>query len=191
MDENKQVEEGGENGASGENAVWEFVKVVIISVAIVLPIRTWVAQPFIVSGASMEPNFHDGEYLIIDELSYQFKEPGRGEVIVFRFPLNPREFFIKRIIGLPGETVEIKNGSVTIKQSGGKEVLTLNETYIPTSFETGPDLALELKKSEYFVMGDNRSHSSDSRMWKALPKDKIMGRALVRLWPIAKAGLVE
>ena len=185
MQENEKIEEGK------ENSLWEFVKVVIISVAIVLPIRTWIAQPFIVSGASMEPNFHDGEYLIIDELSYQFREPARGDVVVFRFPLKPREFFIKRIMGLPGETVEIKNGAVTVKRSGEKEILTLTETYIPKSFETGPDLALELKAGEYFVMGDNRSHSSDSRMWGALPKNKIMGRALVRLWPIAKAGLIE
>ena len=185
MDENKQVEEGK------ENAVWEFIKVVIISVAIVLPIRTWIAQPFIVSGASMEPNFHDGEYLIIDELSYQFREPVRGDVIVFRFPLNPREFFIKRIIGLPGETVEIKNSKVTIRLPGEKEILTLTETYIPKSFETGPDLALKLKAGEYFVMGDNRQHSSDSRMWKALPQEKIMGRALIRLWPLAKAGVIN
>ena len=100
-----------------ENAIWEFVKVVVISVAIVLPIRTYIAQPFIVSGASMEPNFHDGEYLIIDELTYAFQQPKRGEVIVFRYPLKPSEFFIKRIIGLPNETVEISNGKILINNS--------------------------------------------------------------------------
>ena len=184
MDENKQIEE------RGENSLWEFVKVVLISVAIVLPIRTWVAQPFIVSGASMEPNYHDGEYLIIDELSYLLRKPSRGEVIVFRFPLNPSEFFIKRIIGLPGETVEIKNSAVTILLPGGKEILKLNEEYLPKSFETGPDRALMLKDGEYFVMGDNREHSSDSRMWGILPQNKIMGRALIRLWPVAKASIL-
>ena len=139
-----------------KNNTWEFIKVVLISLAIVLPIRIYIAQPFIVSGESMEPNFHDGEYLIIDELTYQFRQPVRGEVIVFRYPLNPREFFIKRIIGLPGETVETQTGKVVAK--------------------VVPNVTMTLKENEYFVMGDNRPHSSDSRFWGALPKDKIMGR---------------
>lgn len=185
------MQENEKNGENRESALWEFVKVVGISVAIVLPIRTWVAQPFIVSGDSMEPNFHNGEYLIVDELSYQFRAPERGEVIVFRFPLNPKEFFIKRIIGLPGETVEIKNGAVLVRLQGEKEILKLNEDYIPKFFETGPDVLRALKEGEYFVMGDNRSRSSDSRMWGALQKDKMMGRAFIRLWPIAKAGIID
>jgi len=171
-----------------ESAVWEFIKVVIISLAIVLPIRTWVAQPFIVSGASMEPNYHNGEYLIIDEITYQFREPQRGDVIVFRFPLNPREFFIKRIVGLPGEIVEIKDGAVTVEKNG--QIMVLDEKYITSSVETGPNIKIMLKNG-YFVMGDNRLHSSDSRMWGELPKERIMGRALLRLWPLAKAGLLE
>lgn len=152
---------------NAKNNTWEFIKVVLISLAIVLPIRTYIAQPFIVSGESMEPNFHDGEYLIIDELTYQFRQPRRGEVIVFRYPLNPREFFIKRIIGLPGETVEIQTGKVVAKAA--------------------PNVTMILSENEYFVMGDNRPNSSDSRFWGALPKNKIMGRALLRLWPIARA----
>lgn len=174
-----------ENGKK-ENALWELIKVVLISLAVVLPIRTWLAQPFIVSGVSMEPNFHNGEYLIIDELTYQFREPQRGDVIVFRFPINPREFFIKRIVGLPRETIAIKDGLVKIKNSGGE--FTLYENYIPLGMVTGPDLAITLDKNEYFVMGDNRIHSSDSRTWGQLPANKIVGRALLRLWPLTKAG---
>lgn len=173
-----------------KSELWEFVKVVLISVAIVVPIRTFIAQPFIVSGESMEPNFHDGEYLIIDELSYQFRSPKRGEVIVFRFPLNLSEFYIKRVVGLPGETVEIKNGRVNIYKTDSKQISVLQEPYIPNTSETGPNLSLALNEKEYFVMGDNREHSSDSRMWGALEKNKMMGRALIRLWPIAKAGLL-
>lgn len=153
-----------------KNNTWEFIKVVIISLAIVLPIRTYIAQPFIVSGESMEPNFEDGEYLIVDELSYQFRKPLRGEVIVFRYPLNPSEFFIKRITGLPGETIEIQSGEIAAKA-------VLNVT-------------ITLKENEYFVMGDNRLHSSDSRIWGSLPKDKIMGKALLRLWPVARARIL-
>ena len=112
MPDENQIENG--NRASGENSVWEFVKVVIISLLIVIPIRTWIAQPFIVEGASMVPNFHNGEYLIIDEISYAMTAPKRGEVIIFRYPLQPSEFFIKRIIGLPGEIVEIKDSKIFI-----------------------------------------------------------------------------
>ena len=179
MDENKKIEEG--HGS----AVWEFIKVVVISVAIVLPIRTYIAQPFIVSGASMEPNFHNGEYLIIDELTYELRLPERGEVVVFRYPLNPSEFFIKRVIGLPGEKVEIKNGKITING------LELAEPYLLANLETAPNVKMELTENQYFVLGDNRLQSSDSRRWGALPKEKLMGRALVRLWPIAKAGIIK
>ena len=179
MDENEKIEE------RRGSAVWEFIKVVVISVVIVLPIRTYIAQPFIVSGASMEPNFYNGEYLIVDELTYELRPPERGEVVVFRYPLNPSEFFIKRVIGLPGEKVEIKNGKITING------LELAEPYLPANLETAPNVKMELAESQYFVLGDNRPKSSDSRFWGALPKEKLMGRALVRLWPIAKAGIIK
>lgn len=136
-----------------QNAVWEFIKFVFISVVIVVLFRTFVAQPFIVNGASMQPTFENGDYLIVDELTYRLREPKKGEVVVFRFPLEPSKFFIKRIIGIPGEKVDIN----------GKEV-TLNN-------------------DEYFVMGDNRAKSFDSRRWGALKKDLLVGRAFLRLWP--------
>ena len=146
----------------------------------------YVAQPFIVEGASMEPNFHGGDYLIIDELSYQFREPMRGEVVVFRYPLNPRNFFIKRIVGLPGEEVEIRGGSIFI--AGFSEAL--DELYLPQDLVTVPDLRVRLGPDQYFVLGDNRTHSSDSRAWGTLPGENITGRALVRLFPITKIDLL-
>ncbi|OGF78491.1 signal peptidase I [Candidatus Giovannonibacteria bacterium RIFCSPHIGHO2_02_43_13] len=174
-----------------QNSVWEFIKVVIISLLIVIPIRTWIAQPFIVEGASMVPNFHDGEYLIIDEISYALNPPKRGEVIIFRYPLNPSEYFIKRIIGLPGETVTIRNGIITIKQQSSDQAFVLGEPYIPNGFRTGPDETVELAADQYFVMGDNREASSDSRVWGPLPKGNITGRVFVRLWPVNRAGFVK
>lgn len=176
-----------EKNEKKESSLWEFIKVVVISVAIVLPIRAYIAQPFIVSGASMEPNFYDSEYLIIDELTYAFRKPERGEVVVFRYPLNPSEFFIKRIIGLPGDAVEIKNGKILINDK------VFPETYISAELEkeTMPNLTAKLDENDYFVLGDNRLKSSDSRFWGALPKDKIMGRALLRLWPVARAGVIK
>lgn len=169
---------------------WEFLKAVIISILIVVPVRAYVAQPFIVDGASMEPNFHGGNYLIIDELSYEFfREPTRGEVVVFRAPPNPSQFYIKRIIGLPGETVEIHNNKIYITTTSGN-TFNLDESYIPASFNTDPNMIKKLNKDEYFVLGDNRPHSSDSRIWGILPRQNITGRVFVRLWPISEIGLL-
>lgn len=188
MADENQIVEGEEKK---ENSVWEFVKVVIISLLIVIPIRTWIAQPFIVEGASMVPNFHDGEYLIIDEISYAMTAPKRGEVIVFRYPLNPSEYFIKRIIGLPGEIVAIRSGIISIKDPDSNETLILGESYIPGGVSTGPDETIELGEDQYFVMGDNREASSDSRAWGPLSDGNITGKVFVRLWPVNKAGFVK
>jgi len=166
--------------------VWEYIKTIVIAIAIVVPVRMYVAQPFIVEGASMEPNFHGGDYLIIDELSYQFREPMRGEVVVFRYPLNPRNFFIKRIVGLPGEEIEIRDGSIFITGLSG----ALGESYLPNDLLTVPDVRVRLGSDQYFVIGDNRAHSSDSRAWGTLPGENITGRALVRLFPITKIDLL-
>jgi len=170
--------------------VWEFAKIVLISLAIVLPVRLFIAQPFIVRGASMEPNFEDGQYLIIDELSYILRNPERGEVIVFRYPQDPSQFFIKRIIGLPGETVSIQEGIVTITTATDSDSFELNEVYLPSHLVTAPNSRVTLGESEYFVMGDNRLESSDSRRWGALEEDFLIGRAFLRLWPVTELGLV-
>ena len=133
---------------------WEIIQFALIVLVVVLPIRIYIAQPFIVSGASMVPTFENGDYLIIDEFTYNFiREPQKGEVIVFRYPNDPSKFFIKRIVGLPGEEVVVDGRSWTV----------------------GND--------EYFVMGDNRLQSLDSRSFGGLPRDNITGRALLRLWP--------
>jgi len=108
--------------------VGEIVRILVISLMIVVPIRLFVAQPFIVRGASMEPTFYEGEYLVVDELSYRFRDPERGEVIILRYPRNPNEFFIKRVIGLPGETVAIESGKVYIETNGERR--ELDEPYI-------------------------------------------------------------
>ncbi|TSC71540.1 MAG: signal peptidase I [Parcubacteria group bacterium Gr01-1014_70] len=170
--------------------VWEFAKIVLVSLAIVLPIRFFVAQPFIVRGASMEPTFQDGEYLIIDELSYFFRPPERGEVIVFRYPADPSQFFIKRIVGLPGETVIIENGSVAVQNESNPNGFLLNESYLPPSLETVPNVRKTLQTGEYFVLGDNRRESSDSRVWGVLAERFLVGRTLLRLWPFTELGLV-
>lgn len=165
---------------------WELLKAFIFAMVIIVPIRYFLVQPFFVRGASMEPNFHDSEYLIIDQLSYQLREPKRGEAIVFRYPEDPSQFFIKRIIGLPGETVQIENGHVRIR-SAGNGATELNETlYLPTYVKTGGRVDAYLNNEEYFVLGDNREASSDSRSWGPVTKDAIMGRAWIRAWPLSR-----
>ena len=167
---------------------WDLLRFGLIAVLIVLPIRIFIAQPFIVSGSSMVPTFENGEYLIIDELSYHLRQPERGEVVVFRYPKNTKLFFIKRIIGLPGETIKINGESITVKNSEQKESIKLDESYIKN--QSSNDLEMSLGPGEYFVMGDNRAYSSDSRAWGVLPEKLIIGRAFLRLWPIAQAGLL-
>ncbi len=167
---------------SSENPLAEIIRFSIIAILIVIPIRIFIAQPFIVSGASMNETFQSGEYIIVDQVSYYFEKPNRGDVIIFRYPRNPSKFFIKRIIGLPGDTIEIQNSTVTITNGKHPEGLTLDESYIK-SMQPAPVLTETLGEREYFVMGDNRDHSSDSRSWGVLQEDRIVGRAFVRLFP--------
>ncbi|MFA5942274.1 MAG: signal peptidase I [Candidatus Paceibacterota bacterium] len=158
----------------------------LLIVVVVIPIRVFVISPFVVDGESMHPTFKNLDYLIIDEFLYNFKAPERGDVIVFRYPSDPSLFYIKRIIGLPGETVSINRGVVTIIKSDGSE-LALTEPYIVNEDATYTK-NVSLDSEEYFVMGDNRPNSSDSRVWGSLPKDNIIGRVDLRLLPISKSG---
>lgn len=166
-----------------------FLQTFIIALLIVIPIRFFLFQPFIVSGASMEPNFKQGEYLLIDEISYKLREPERGEVIVFRYPKDPSYFYIKRIIGLPGETIEIKDEKVKIYNYDNPAGLVLKEPYInPTT--TG-NLKIVLGKNEYFLLGDNREHSSDSRFFGSVDRKYITGKAWVAVYPTKGIELIR
>ena len=171
--------------------VWEIFKILLISFVIVIPIRYFIVQPFIVRGASMEPTFMDREYLIIDEVSYYFRAPERGEPIIFRYPRDPRQYFIKRIIGLPGDRVEISEGKVKIYSVEHPTGFLLPEPYLSeANYDTRPAVNMQLGKDEYFVMGDNRSASSDSRVWGALKKEYITGHTLLRAWPLGRFGVI-
>jgi len=168
----------------------EILEVVVISLLIVVPIRYFLVQPFFVKGASMEPNFKDGEYLIVDEISYRLGEPKRGDVIVFKYPLDPSQYYIKRIVGLPKETVEIKDGKITIFNNLYPDGLILNEAYLPQGLATNSNAEARLGSKEYFVLGDNRTSSFDSRRWGTLSRENIIGRAALRAWPFASAQLI-
>lgn len=169
------------NQKSTKDSAWELVRFVLVAIIVVLPIRILVAQPFIVSGSSMFPTFKDNQYLIVDQVTYKFENPKRGDVIVFRYPLDTSKFFIKRIIGLPNERVTIEQGHVSVTNVKGEEE-ELDEPYIESMSQDS--MSIQLKGDEYFVLGDNRTASSDSRVWGVLPHDNIVGKALIRLLPI-------
>ncbi len=171
-------------------SLWEIAEVVLISAGTVIAIRTFLIQPFLVSGPSMEPSFQNGDYLIIDELTYRFREPRRGEVVVFRYPNDPRVFFIKRVIGAPGERVVGRNGTLTVFPAGGREGLVLREEYLTPESRTG-DFDMRLGPDELFVLGDNRSYSFDSRNWGPVPAGDIVGLVRLRVFPLRAFGGFE
>lgn len=165
------------------NFIIETAKVVVIALLIVIPIRFFLFQPFIVSGQSMEPNLAHGDYLIVDQISFRFREPERGEIVVFRYPENPSFRHIKRIIGLPGETIITRGEGIAIKDYKG-ELISLNESSYLNLDRVYGDVEILLAEDEYFVMGDNRPVSFDSRRWGPLSRENIIGRFAIRLLPI-------
>ncbi len=163
--------------------LWELIKVAIISLAIILPIRYFLVQPFYVKGQSMEPNFLEHDYLLIDELSFRLREPQRGETVIFRYPRDPSEFFIKRIVGMPGEHLMVNSGKVFIVEADGK-LNELTEPYLSVSVLTSGNIDITLKNDEYYLLGDNRDFSLDSRNFGPIKKTNIIGRAWIRAWPV-------
>ncbi|MEI8327663.1 MAG: signal peptidase I [Candidatus Taylorbacteria bacterium] len=172
-------------------SVKEWIQVIVIALIISLPIRFFIAEPFIVNGASMDPTFSTGQFLIVDRLSYRFENPARGDVIVFEYPNNPSIYYIKRIIGLPGETLTMKDGGITVTNpedtvfsTMNPKGLALDESYIDPIHRSHETMTTTLGATEYFVMGDNRLQSSDSRAWGNLDRSLIVGRPVIRLLPI-------
>lgn len=169
---------------------FDIIETIVLALAIFVVIYLFLFQPHQVKGASMEPNFYDGEYILTDKASYRFRPPKRGEVVIFKAPRNPELDYIKRIIGLPQEKIKIENGKVFIN---GQE---LKEEYLPKNVVVSGGLFLpkgkevKIPENTYFVLGDNRSHSSDSREWGPIQKNEIIGRAFLRYWPLNRFGLL-
>ena len=170
-----------------ENSIKELIKYALIALIIVIPFRIFIAQPYIVDGSSMDPTFKNADYLIVDQLSKRFETPKRGSVVIIRYPKDPSKFFIKRLIGFPGETVVINSGKLIIYGENNKEMTNIDEPYV--KYPKNENFSMQLGENEYFVMGDNRAGSSDSRIWGSLPKENIIGVPVLRLLPINKIGL--
>ena len=168
---------------------WGEVLITVLIALIVFAGVRVTLQSFIVRQQSMEPSFHDGQYILANKLTYHFSSPKRGDVIIFHYPLNPSELYIKRVIGLPGERVEIVNGRVYIDEGKGSGFQLLEEPeYIPSiDYQMSPTPVLP--PDEYFVLGDNRNNSSDSHVWGTVPRENIIGKTWLRYWPPSKWGL--
>lgn len=169
------------------SSLWTFLENILYigcAIGLALLIQAFVVRPFIVSGSSMDPNIKNGQYLIVDEISYNFHEPRRGDVIVFQAPPEPSKYYIKRIIGLPGDTVNIDGTTVTIKNKEYPDGFVLSEDYV--THTQNNHLNVKVPIGKFFVMGDNRKASYDSRAWGMLPEQNIRGRALLRLLPLSE-----
>ena len=162
----------------------EIFEIAVIAVVAVFLVRTFLVQPFLVSGASMSPNFSNGDYVLVDELTYRIRPPERGEVVVFHDPEDYGTYFIKRVIGLPGEKVTIASDTVTIYNASHPAGFTLDESYLPLGTLTTGTENYTLSSSTYLMLGDNRPESYDSRSWGPLPAKNIVGLVRIRLWPL-------
>lgn len=163
---------------------WDIDLVILVVVLIRLLI-----QPFSVFGSSMEPNFHNHQYIIVDTITYRFRQPERGDIVIFKYPKEKNKNYIKRIIGLPGERIVIENGYIRIFNQHFPEGVILEENYLPPNTKTLPRnkefSSVDLKENEYFVLGDNRTYSSDSRDFGPLPRDLIIGKTWLICWPVS------
>jgi signal peptidase I len=162
--------------------VREVIETIVLTILMFLVIR-FAVQNFNIEGHSMEPNLHDQELILVDKWTYLFRPPARGDVIVFIAPPQPSQDYIKRVIAVPGDVITIQNTKVTV------DGVTLNETYVDpknqgTTFEDKPITNMVVPPNDFFVLGDNRANSSDSRVWGFVPKQNIIGRAALVYWPL-------
>jgi len=167
---------------------WEVIEVIILALLIVVPIRYFLFQPFVVDGSSMEPSFYDGDYLIVDQISYRFRPPERGEVVIFYAPTDPSRRFIKRVVGLPGETLETVDQQILITPVEGDQFFFDDHYSQTTAYR---NFSVALAEDQYFVLGDNRDRSYDSRFWGHLPAENLIGRAVLRLWPLSRINVIK
>ena len=175
-----------EKGFLGKIALFflELIKIAILAGITIFVIRALIFKPFYVKGQSMEPNFYEKDYLIIDEVTYRFREPERWEIIVLKSPVST-DFYLKRVVGLPGERVKVENGKVIIYNDANPKGIILNETYL-SSISTSGSVSFTLGDDQYFVLGDNRGASFDSRSFGAISRSAIIGRVWLRGWPFSR-----
>jgi len=166
-------------------ALLDFLQSIVVILAILVMVYLFVISPQEIDGASMEPTFHDGEYILTNKIEYKLREPKRGDVVIFKSPTNPERDYIKRIVGLSGDRIRLSHNKIYIND------LLLNEPYLPDNIQTiqgsylKENQELLIPERKYFVLGDNRQHSSDSREFGPIAKDEFIGKAYLRYWPFS------
>ncbi|HBV98922.1 MAG: signal peptidase I [Peptococcaceae bacterium BICA1-7] len=162
----------------------EIVESLVIAVVLALLIRTFILQPFYIPSGSMEPNLMIQDHIIVNKIGYRFWEPQRGDIVVFKFPRDPSKDFVKRLIGQPGDKVEIRKSKLYINGN------LVSENYLPAGLEFGSFGPAVIPENSYFMMGDNRNNSDDSRSWGVLPRENIIGKAVLTYWPLNRIHLL-
>ena len=197
----RQVTDGINKDISGENIIttiskgivhffFDFLETIVVALSIFVVIYLFFVQPHEVKGSSMEPNFHNNEFILTDKISYRFQNPKRGDVIIFRSPNNPDVDYIKRIIALPGEKVKAKNGYIYVDETKLSEKYLNDLTFLFPTSKLQNDIDIIVPQDEYFVLGDNRPHSSDSREFGPISRSSIIGKAFIRYWPLPLLGVI-
>ncbi|KKM11863.1 signal peptidase I [Clostridiales bacterium PH28_bin88] len=171
--------------AGNKSAFAELLESVVIAVILATVIRFFLFQPFYIPSGSMEPTLSPGDRIIVNKLTYRFSEPNRGDVIVFKYPLDPQKDYIKRVVAVAGERVEIRNSEVYVNGEA------IGEPYLPEGLVFNDFGPVEVPRDSYFVMGDNRNNSQDSRVWGALPEQNVIGKAVLVFWPLGRLGLIR
>lgn len=160
-----------------KSSLLELIESVAVAILLAVVIRLFILAPFYIPSGSMEPTLRIGDRIIVSKISYLFKEPQRGDVVVFRYPLDPSRDFVKRLVGLPGETVSLRNGRLYINGQ------LVPEDYLPRDMKFADFGPVRVPTGYYFVLGDNRNNSDDSRVWGPLPRQNIIGKAVLVYWP--------
>lgn len=171
--------------AKQKSVIWEWVETIAIAIVLALVIRTFLIQPFYIPSGSMEPTLGIGDKIIVNKLGSFFKDPQRGQVIVFKYPVDPSQDFVKRVVGLPGETIEIKDSRVYIDGE------VLEEEYLPEGLSYGDFGPVTVPEDAYFMLGDNRDNSQDSRVWGPLPRNLVTGKAILIFWPADRISVIR
>ena len=168
-----------------KSSAFELLESIIIAVLLALIIRFFLFEPFFIPSGSMEPTLQIGDKIIVNKIVYRFQEPKRGDIMVFKYPLDPARDYIKRVIGLPGEKLEIKDSVIYINDQ------PIEEEYLPSNSNSANFGPVNIPENAYFMMGDNRNNSQDSRVWGTLPNNYIIGKALAVFWPVNRIGVLK
>ncbi len=170
----------------------ETIETILWALVLALILRTFVVQAFWIPSGSMVPTLLPGDRVLVAKFWYWFQEPKRGQIMVFKYPVDPQRDFVKRIVGLPGDVIEIRDGIVSVNGAPIAEPYIRNhDLFTLTEGPVFPKVPLTVPKGSYFVMGDNRPNSQDSRFWGVVPKQNVRGPAFIRYWPLDRVGLLD